>query len=189
MSLVILSTIALFISLDAARTCRETAETHLSRPYHPVYDVLHENTPRLPLYTPDYLILFSLLALVAKCYVLDDPEFLYRAHDAGHTLSCALILRGLLARATIIPTCMPPPAKNRGMYARTFVSTHDLMYSGHTLVFLFLGRLIEEGPYDEPISIMTGLVVGYVFPISLILARQHYTMDVVVAFLANACFV
>jgi len=33
--------------------------------------------------------------------------------------------------------------RNKNSFEKIFTSTHDLMFSGHTIVFIFLGRLIE----------------------------------------------
>ena len=66
--------------------------------------------------------------------------------------------------------------------------THDLMYSGHTIVFIFLGKMIEDDYYSNIFLYISGNIIQYIFPISLILSRQHYTIDVVVAMITYNFF-
>ena len=103
-------------------------------------------------------------------------------HKNIDILIYSLFFRSITTQLTIIPTCMTKPTKApTNVYTEAFVSTHDLIYSGHTLVFLFFGKLIEV-EYTKNILLFTiGKVIQYIFPVTLIVARQHYTIDVVVA--------
>ena len=69
---------------------------------------------------------------------------------------------------------MPKQNIKMTYYAKIFLSTHDLMYSGHTCIFSFLGKII--GGY-------IGILVQFIFPILLVMSRQHYTIDILVSVL------
>ena len=47
--------------------------------------------------------------------------------------------------------------------------THDLMFSGHTILFIAMGNMLQM-----PFIYVVGSIL-------LIIARQHYTIDVLVA--------
>ena len=66
---------------------------------------------------------------------------------------------------------MPKP-KKVSLYDDLFLSTHDLMFSGHTCFFIFMSKII-----NEPI----GYIIGYILPISLIMSKVHYSIDVFVS--------
>ena len=87
------------------------------------------------------------------------------------TLLCCLTLRPIFICVTTFPSCVEM-TDSKSMYSKLFLSTHDLMFSGHTCIFTFCGFVIG-GPM--------GFVIKFLFPISLIAARQHYTIDVIVA--------
>ena len=70
-------------------------------------------------------------------------------------------------------------------YYRKIMSTHDLMFSGHTIAFIFMGKILEE---SNIFLYFSGKIIQYVFPITLILARQHYTNDIIVSILVYNYF-
>jgi hypothetical protein len=61
------------------------------------------------------------------------------------------------------------------IYSKLFLSTHDLMFSGHAIIFIGIGQIWNN---------ITIQVVG---PLLLVLARQHYTIDVCVSGLVYYC--
>ena len=83
---------------------------------------------------------------------------------------------------------MPKPRNNTNYYSQIFTSTHDLMYSGHTILFIFLGKIVEEDYYSNIFLYLSGKVIQFIFPISLILSRQHYTNDIVVSIIVYNFF-
>ena len=55
------------------------------------------------------------------------------------------------------------------IYSYFFNQEFDLMFSGHTCVFIFIGKVLDNE---------LGLYVQLMLPITLIMARQHYSIDV-----------
>ena len=46
------------------------------------------------------------------------------------------------------------------------------MFSGHTCSFLFMGKIINGN---------IGYILGYILPITLIMAKVHYSIDILVS--------
>jgi len=63
--------------------------------------------------------------------------------------------------------------QNGSFYSKLFLSTHDLMFSGHTCFFIFFGKIING---------YIGCFIQYFLPIVLIMSRQHYSIDIMVSF-------
>ena len=71
-----------------------------------------------------------------------------------------------------MPTCVPQPKEEeKNIYKKFFLSTHDLMFSGHALFFISFGKMQQN------------IIFEYFCPIILIISRQHYTVDIFVSFL------
>ena len=66
---------------------------------------------------------------------------------------------------------MAKPNKTKNIYKNIFHSTHDLMFSGHTLFFIAIGNILNS------------LFIQFFGPFLLVIARQHYTIDIFVSFL------
>ena len=64
---------------------------------------------------------------------------------------------------------MPKPIPNSSIYTKIFVSTHDLMFSGHSLFFIPIGNMLNN------------FFIQIAGPFLLIISRQHYTIDVCVS--------
>ena len=64
---------------------------------------------------------------------------------------------------------MPKPDQNQNLYTQFFVSTHDLMFSGHSLFFIAIG------------SMLNNFFIQIIGPFLLVISRQHYTIDVCVS--------
>ncbi len=130
----------------------------------PLPDVLHDILPKIDDHAPDYLLLL--------CFVFVFCRGLHVApSDVARLLVC-LSLRPVFVCMTTFPTCYR--VEPSSVYSRLFLSRHDLMFSGHTCVFMFFGLVVHG---------VLGCVVRFVFPLSLNAARQHYTVDVAVAML------
>ncbi len=157
--------VVIALNFTAALVARSRATTHISEPYKALPDLAHDYLPTMSLHSPDYLLCTCLCITLATCEVHEEQvkDLLY-----------ALSLRPLYVTVTTLPTCMAKPEKSRSMYSQLFVSTHDLIYSGHTCVFHFCGTVIGGS---------VGCVAQYLLPLSLVCARQHYTIDVLVAIL------
>ena len=133
----------------------------------PLPDILHDILPKMNMHTPDYLLLI--------CFMFILLRGLYISPSAIARLLLSLSFRPIFICMTTFPTCNSVQSDvNQSIYSKLFLSQHDLMFSGHTCIFMFLGGVIQG---------TLGLFVQFLLPISLIAARQHYTIDVVVAML------
>ena len=142
------------------------AKKRLLYPFRPLPDSIHDLVPPIPLFSPDIFLAMSL------CYGLilgKTNEFEKNILCMGH---CSII-RSLTVGQTIMPSCMPyyNIFMNQSLYATYFLSTHDLMFSGHTILFIGIGNIINSN-----IIIILG-------PLLSICSRQHYTIDVCVSYL------
>ena len=173
---------AVGLNYFSAQQCKKNAEQHLERPYTPVYDIIHIQVNRWNVHIPDYLLAFSGICNVIKYIIMKYPYIYKDLNNNTIILTYSLLLRSITTRLTIVPTCMKrQTVETKNSFEKIFTSTHDLMFSGHTIVFIFFGRLIEEHYNKNIIFYVTSHLIQYIFPISLILSRQHYTIDIVIA--------
>ena len=56
---------------------------------------------------------------------------------------------------------MPKPIKTGNIYTKLFLSTHDLMFSGHSLFFISIGNMLNSH------------FIKVFGPFLLVIARQH----------------
>ena len=61
------------------------------------------------------------------------------------------------------------------------------MFSGHTIVFIFLAKLILNNNNNR-ILYYLGNIIQYLFPLSLITSKQHYSIDVLIAMIIYRYF-
>tara|TARA_B110001450_G_C17413311_1_gene396702 strand:+ start:91 stop:654 length:564 start_codon:yes stop_codon:yes gene_type:complete len=176
--------IAFWLNYLSSIKCKKLAEKHLDNPYVPVYDIIHKNTNKISTDVPEYLLALSFIFALINYLFFVTENYNEKLNNNISYLIYSLILRAVTTCTTIIPTCMPIPIGEKSAYKKIFVSTHDLMYSGHTIIFIFFGKMLE---YNSSTNIL-GKVVQYIFPISLILSRHHYTTDVIVSFLVYNFF-
>ena len=146
--------IGLFANLIAGQYVRKRAEERLAHPFTPLPDLLHDCFPNIPVFAPDYFLLACVVVVVY--YRSSLVEFEKNALAIG----LCTIVRAFSVCFTTMPTCMP---KNVGTY------THDLMFSGHTLFFIGIGNMLDSS------------IIPVVGPFLLVVARQHYTVDVCVS--------
>jgi hypothetical protein len=172
----VIISIGTLLNAAAASVAKWTAETRLEAPYTPLPDIVHDRCPRIARHTPDYLLMGVIAASFAKSFFLPISQAVLGSNL--NALGYSLLLRSFTVMVTVMPTCNPRPGQ-QNLYQRTFTSTHDLMFSGHTLVFTFFGKLIA---HECCLSLYwLGQVVQYCMPVTLVLSRQHYTTDVVVS--------
>ena len=152
---------------------KNKAEKLLNYPYIPLPDIIQENLPTINTHVPDCVLV--IICLYVCIFVSECNDFYINVH----CLLYSLFIRPIFVCATTLPTCMPPPSKKQSYYTKLFLSTHDLMFSGHTCMFIFLGKII--GGY-------IGMIIQYLFPILLVMSRQHYTIDVLVSMLVYNYF-
>ena len=118
---------------------KKRAEKKLIHPYTPLPDVIHEMTPTINMYIPDICI------CIIFCYILYFhfnmmyiPKYVIQLNVLGYSLS----IRPLFIYVTTMPTCIARTRQITTSYHQHFLSTHDLMFSGHTILFCFFGKFI-----------------------------------------------
>ena len=155
--------VGFFLNIISSTFVQRRAELLLKSPYDPLPDLIHSNFPKINTLTPDYFILLCIGLLLFNYSTLLNIE---------KNILCVgicTIIRSFSVFLTILPTCIPRPnpKSNPSIYERLFVSTHDLMFSGHTLFFIAIGNLINN------------FYIQILGPFLLIISRQHYTIDVI----------
>jgi hypothetical protein len=137
----------------------------MDEPFDPLPDVIHSLTPKIKTYIPDY---FLWISIIYALFGYNDDYV--NLDENSWVLAKCIIVRSFSVFLTPMPTCMPVAEKNPTTYYEYFFhSTHDLMFSGHTLCFIFLGNITNTPS------------INYIGPSLLVLSRQHYTIDVIVA--------
>ena len=86
---------------------KRIAELWFEQPYQPVYDIVHECTPKISIHVPDYLLGIISIGTIIK-YIILSSSNLYLNLTC---LTYSLLLRSITVSLTIIPTCMPRPTK------------------------------------------------------------------------------
>lgn len=163
--------VIIVINKLASIYANKNAEKLLENPYKPLPDILHSRY-KFNIHLPDYILL-SLFVFLFINYVMNNTLVeISDFHKNIDILFIVLLLRPIFVISTILPTCMPKPKKNENLYQSLFLSTHDLMFSGHTCIFQFIGTII--GGY-------IGIIIKYILPFVLVISRQHYTIDVLVS--------
>ena len=160
------SIFVLVINSVFAYNTKKRAEKLLENPYQKLPDIIQDNIPKINLNIPDY----TLFICIIYSLVFGTNNF----YICYNTLLLSLTFRPLFSSLTILPTCMNKPINNQSLFNKLFNSTHDLIFSGHTCVFLFCGKMIGGN---------MGFIIQYFNPLLLIISRQHYTIDVIVAML------
>ena len=147
------------------------AHRTLRSPNEGLPDVLHTILPRIHILVPDIAMVCS---LIASLFFIDQ-EIYYLGWDR---VLVSFLVRPVFVCATTLPS---PRTKTEEYF---WCQTHDLIFSGHTILFLAVARLFYANDY-----ILPGLFVGFGGPLLLVAARRHYTIDILVAgsvFLATA---
>ena len=119
----------------------QIAESRIKYPYMPLPDIIHDNLPRINHHIPDYILAVVIGSTIIKGLI--SSNFQTELQLGLNPLICSLFLRSATVIVTIIPTCARKP-NHPNIYQKICTSTHDLIFSGHTLLFIFFGKLIEE---------------------------------------------
>ena len=153
-----------FVNLASSAFTQLVAIRILEEPYEPLPDIVHIFTPKINVFIPEYFLGTSVLYAFLSYNKLENVE------ENLYVLVICLYIRSITMFLTIMPTCMAytPPVK-KSYYSSLFHTTHDLMFSGHSLCFFFLGNITNTP------------IIYYVGPSLLVVARQHYTIDVLVS--------
>lgn len=156
--------IGTFINFMSAMFTQLAAIRLMDHPYGALPDLIHLTTPVINMYIPDYFLgISALYALI--CY--NDLEHIEKNLSV---LVFCIFMRSISMFLTMMPSCMPYSEPiQRSYYGSLFHTTHDLMFSGHSLCFLFIGNITNTP------------IIYFVGPFLLIISRQHYTIDVCVS--------
>ena len=130
----------------------------------PLKDMLHFNNLTLNKKLSD---IFPLL-----CVILIEN---YEKYIICHTY--LLLIRFICFNVTILPA--PMKLEKRMVFGIIPSYTHDLIFSGHTMTCVLSIFCVEKilVPYVFTLSLMCSL--------SVILAKEHYTVDVIVAWITT----
>ncbi len=176
MKLILLLISSVILNYLATKRSKKIAMSRFKNPYQSLPDIIHDciYIPKINLYSPDYLLGIILFCTIIKLAVVSGDNVQLNLE----CLAYSLLLRSATVSVTIIPTCVPKPPRHVDYYSKIFLSTHDLIFSGHTIIFILLGKIIES---NNLFFYIIGILIQFLLPILLILARQHYTIDVVIS--------
>ena len=164
----IIFTIIAWLNTRAKNYVKKKAEEIITYPYEPLPDLIHQVFPKLPIYTPDCSILLIGIYTIIQ-------HITYELNNLTLNIYClmfSLLLRPIFMCVTLFPSCITKPGKKQSLYNSYFISTHDFMFSGHTCVFIFLGKCIGD---------TFGNIVQFYLPFLISISRNHYTIDILVA--------
>ena len=167
--------------------CKYKAESIMKNPYYSLPDIIQDNIKETNINLPDYLLGFVFLLTLIKLYFYNCN--IYNLYLNLYGLNLSLLLRTITISITILPSCMTIEFYNskKNIYQKLFNSSHDLIFSGHTLVFIFLSKLIIDN--SNSFLFYIGNIIQYLFPITLITSRQHYSIDVLIAMIVYRFFI
>ena len=140
-------------------------------PYLPLYDIIHNTAPKIYYHIPDLLLIVLSIIAIIKSY--------YMGYDMNVYIDRLIIsfgLRTITNISTILPTCISEEIAERVYFS------HDLLFSGHTLIYITTSLIIYEH-YKNSLFLYIISIISIVSPVTLILARQHYTNDVIIAYI------
>jgi hypothetical protein len=153
------------LNIKGAKYVKQKAESRLKNPYESLPDIIHDNVQAIHFYIPDrFMSLLIALSIIKINYLTD----LYKNITC---LVICLILRSFVIGFTILPSCIPDNRINKKLsfYDKCFLSSHDLMFSGHTICYFFFANILGFN------------IIKLIGPFLSVASRQHYTIDVLVA--------
>ena len=162
------------------------AEKKMYNPYDSLPDIIQNNIIETNNHLPDYLLLVTIFIFFIKIFYYNLN--LYNLYLNLYSLNFSLLLRSITISITILPSSMPIQFfNNNNIYEVLFNNSHDLMFSGHTIFFTFLAKLILNN-HNNRMLYYSGNIIQYIFPLSLITSRQHYSIDVLIAMIIYRYF-
>jgi len=150
-------------------------------------DIIHRHLPAINakfILFPDIALIFWCIFTASAMYYTNNTYAMRHLLLAHGTI---VLMRALCVGVTLFPTPLPDNISFKQCYlirwyVAVVVSRNDLMFSGHTALYVLLGctwtTYLNVGSMFYCIMIWTAV---FILSLSLIMARQHYTVDVLVA--------
>lgn len=148
----------------------------------PLYDTIISNIPDLSKFRniPNMLLLVLMSYLIIPLFLKPNVDVFISIY---RYFSIILLLRSF----TISSTILPPINSNCDfkLNMQTFMDGHclDKIFSGHTAFSLLLVFVCNKFNILSKTFIYILLLIQFVLALSLILTREHYTVDVILGYL------
>ncbi len=148
----------------------------------PLYDIIISNIPDLSKFRniPNMLLLVLMSYLIIPLFFKPNIDVFISIY---RYFSIILLLRSF----TISSTILPPINSNCDfkLNMQTFMDGHclDKIFSGHTAFSLLLVFVCNKFNILSKTFIYILLLIQFVLALSLILTREHYTVDVILGYL------
>lgn len=153
-------------------------------------DILHDKLPSYPQWVlfPDAGLLAWVAATICALWVREEPAWPVLCHlTVAHTVVVGM--RALCVSVTILPTPVMlyrhpesvPDSRAVRWYMSVILTPNDLMFSGHAALYMLLACVWTTYIVDTWAYCAVAWVVGLLLSVSLVVTRQHYTSDIVVA--------
>ena len=173
------ATIACVANIVAAR--RVDAEGTKAPCMLPLLDIVHRAAPLSWTQYEGVVDIFPILAGVAVAATAATTQQI----DVARLLRDVAVMFTLRAVTTSV-TVLPSPICQGGRSSRAVGGCNSCIFSGHTvLTLLFAHTLAKAEPHLRPWLLVYCLVASIV----IVATRAHYTVDVVVAWIAAAAIV
>lgn len=166
--------ITAFVSnVISSKYVKKRAEENLINPYKALPDIIHDNIKPIPFYYPDrfmYILIF--LTLINISFLINTISYIH-FKKLVLCVGLCLLLRAATMHFTVFPSCVPKDRINKKLclYDSCFLSSHDFMFSGHTILYIFFSHILNNN------------LIQIIGPFLSIVSRQHYTIDVFVSFI------
>lgn len=140
----------------------------------PLPDVIHDNFPNLTKYEAWIDLIPAFLGCIVVALVVTGN--FRNIRRIVMTLAILLVLRCVCFSVTVLPTpfdvCDPLAVGG----------CHDCVFSGHTAITLLFASVIYEVYPDMKWPLLAYCILGSLF---IVMTRSHYTIDVIVAWIAT----
>lgn len=170
--LIVILVMFLFINkyvLDYIEHAGDTFYMNQSSHFPTIYDILHKVLPHIPMleHMSDIICVSLLLSLV----VLDKTIFYY---FLGFILTI-FIIRSVTIFVTVLPKNKKCNVKHASMFRG---GCYDKIFSGHFATGLLATLMLYSNNYINMIFL---LLINFLNALFIILSRNHYTIDIIVA--------
>jgi sphingomyelin synthase-related protein 1 len=150
--------------------------------YKPLYDVIISNVPDLSKYNfiPNTLMFILSSFLIIPLYIKPNYNVFISLFKY---LSVIIFLRSITTSVTILPSIVNGCKFKMDLI--TFLNGHciDKIFSGHTSASLLLVFLYNKYNIITSNLIYVLLFIQILLALSLILTKEHYTIDVILGYL------